>query len=166
MVNTSGDGMGEVQYRPLQADDAVALQDLHAHLSDETVRRRFLGMHRELSEVEAHRFADVDHLGREAIAAVHGNEVIGVARYEQTAVDTAEVAVVVRDDYQRQGHGTRMMQILLDRARHADIRYFKLERLADNNAVVALIGRLGLERSRVSITRYGVTAETVRIPDM
>lgn len=137
---------------------------MFGRLSDDTVRRRFLVRQTELSDVEAAFFADVDHNEREAIAAVQDGNIIGVARYDRVTDDTAEVAIVVQDDKQRQGHGTVLALFLMDRAIRSGIRYLAFERLGDNRAVTALIGSLGLQQFGESLTNHGITAEMVQLP--
>lgn len=155
----------EVGYRSLQAEDAAAITALFGRLSDESVRRRFLGRKKILTSAEARYFASVDHTDREAIAAIHGDDIVGVARYDRTLPDTAEIAVVVQDNFQRQGHGVQLVSRLMERARLAGIRYFTVERFGDNRPVVGLLGKAGLSAVGDSRTRSGVTHEKVRIPD-
>ena len=52
----------------------------------------------------------------------HPSLLVASAHYTRTAPDQAELSVVVRDDMQRQGIGSRMLYFALDQARAAGIR--------------------------------------------
>jgi RimJ/RimL family protein N-acetyltransferase len=86
---------------------------------------------------------DVDHHDREAVVAVVNDEIVGVARYaRRPGSDSAELAVVVADDWQRQGLATRMCGVLSGLAATAGVRQFNLNMQADNPAVLRLVRRL------------------------
>ena len=56
---------------------------------------------------------NVDHDRREALVAVHGNEIVAVARYDgQPGSADAEIAVTVEDAWQHQGIGHRLARRL------------------------------------------------------
>jgi GNAT superfamily N-acetyltransferase len=61
--------------------------------------------------------ADVDHVDREALVALAGDEIIAVARYHRMP-DTveAEIAIVVEDAWQRRGLGRILLERLSARA--------------------------------------------------
>src|SRR5260370_19762733 len=90
---------------------------------------------------------DLDHHDREAVVAVVQEnqefEIVGVARYaRRPGAAAAEVAVVVADDWQRQGLATRMCRVLAHLAATAGVRQFTLNMQADNPAVLRLVRRL------------------------
>ena len=77
------------------------------------------------------------------MVAVVSDEIVGVARYaRRPGADSAEIAVVVADDWQRQGLATRMCGALADLAATAGVRQFNLNMQADNSAVFRLARRL------------------------
>ena len=57
---------------------------------------------------------------------------------------TAEVALVVRDDYQREGLGRRLSRLMRAVALARGVRAFHVHALAENQAVVRLIRGLGV----------------------
>jgi RimJ/RimL family protein N-acetyltransferase len=86
---------------------------------------------------------DLDHHDREAVVALVEGEIVGVARYaRRPGAEAAEVAVVVADDWQRQGLATRMLHALAELALEAGVRRFTLNMQADNTAVLRLVRRL------------------------
>jgi RimJ/RimL family protein N-acetyltransferase len=127
----------------LEPTDGSELRRFFYRLSPETIYRRF---HSPLTRPEqAHpRFLlDVDHRDREAVVAVVDGEIVGVARYvRRSGASTAEVAVVVADEWQRQGIATRLMSALTGFALEAGVERFTMTIQADNTPVLRLMGRL------------------------
>src|SRR5438874_226031 len=69
-------------------------------------------------------------------------EVIAVARYEPTPeAGIAEVAFVVRDDWQNRGLGTLLCRALLHAAEARGIKQFRASVLADNPRMLDMIMR-------------------------
>ena len=76
-----------VPTRPVRPDDAGRFCALWDRLSPETIYRRF---HAPLRRPPVHavpRLVSVDHDLREALVAVVGDDVVGVARYDRSATD-------------------------------------------------------------------------------
>jgi GNAT superfamily N-acetyltransferase len=125
--------------RPLGPDDRQGLRRLFAALSPETIYRRFMSPIARLEEGSLDRLLDLDHQEREALALVSEGEIVGVARYDRNGHrETAEVAVVVADAWQRQGAGSLLMKRLAMLARQRGITAFTGVGLGENRAVVAL----------------------------
>jgi GNAT superfamily N-acetyltransferase len=135
-----------MEIRPIEPSDAPALIKAHDHLSDETRRRRFFRPHPVLSEQEAEFFTNVDHVDREALVAVEGKYIIAVARYDRVGDDAAEVAVVVGDEWQGHGIGTRLMGRLAKRAAANGITHFVADTFGDNRQVQSLVRRTAPKR--------------------
>lgn len=132
-----------VTTRPVRPDDAPLFCRLWDRLSPETVYRRFHAPLRS-PPVDAHRLVEVDHDLREALVAVVGGEVIGVARYDRSPADpsVAEVAVLVEDAWQGVGLGRQLVTTLADLARRRGVRTVTATVQADNDRMVWLIRRL------------------------
>src|SRR5262249_37923413 len=69
--------------RPLERSDRDALATMFDRMSEASRTQRFLGPKPMLSDRELARFTDVDHVKREAFAAIDtaDGSIIGVARY-------------------------------------------------------------------------------------
>ena len=111
-----------VETRFLRPDDGPLLVDLLAHLSPESRYARFHVPVHDLSPAELEvllpPYLDVDGVNHVALLAViqeEGGEVaIGVARFKRSpGAREAEAAVVVRDDWQRQGVGKALLRQLM-----------------------------------------------------
>jgi RimJ/RimL family protein N-acetyltransferase len=135
--------------RPIRPDDAPRLQAMHARLSAESIRLRFLNLHLELSDAEARRLASVDGESAAAFVAVAtaaDEAVVGVARYARLGParpGSAEAAVIVEDRYQGQGLGTALVAHLLDYARAHGVAEFVAEVSCDNERMLRFIRRSG-----------------------
>ena len=132
-----------VTTRPVRPDDAPLFCRLWDRLSPETVYRRFHAPLR-CPPAEAHRLVEVDHDLREALVAVVGGEVVGVARYDRSPADprTADVAVVVEDAWQGVGVGRQLLGELTELAARRGVRSFTADVQTDNDRMVGLVRRL------------------------
>src|SRR5687767_4963675 len=99
-----------VATRPVRPADQALFCRLWERLSPDTVLRRFHAPVRQLPDESVRRLVTVDHDLREAMVAVVGGEVVGVARYDRPQADpsTAEIVVVVEDGWQGVGLGRQL----------------------------------------------------------
>ena len=93
-------------------------------------------------------FVVIDYTREMVILAVIGEEgkqtVIGVGQYgidEQT--HTAEVGLVVRDDYQNRGVGSTLLEYLTYLAKRAGLHGFSAEVLVENQPMLHLFEKGG-----------------------
>jgi acetyltransferase len=142
----------EVGVRFLTAADGELLVDLVRRLSPNTRYLRFLVAVEDVPVEAATRklpaFLAVDGVDSVALMALvkeNGIETaVGVARFNRNSgSDDAEVAVVIRDDWQRQGIGQVLMKQLAEVARQLGIKRFCAVVLATNRGAHALIKGLG-----------------------
>ena len=133
------------------------------HLSDESVQRRFLTPKRSFSRAELRYLTEVN--GRDHVALVvesptdPARRLIAVGRFvrltERSAPDraepgpspttdgaTAEVAIVVADDWQRRGIGSQLAELLAAKARFFGIRRFTATMASDNVPAHRLMEKL------------------------
>jgi RimJ/RimL family protein N-acetyltransferase len=143
MMAIQAAGAGYVGLARLEQTDGRQLRRFFFRLSPETIYRRFHSPIVHPEQAQPERLLDLDHHDREAVVAVLQDEIVGVARYaRRPGADSAEVAVVVADDWQRQGLATRMLGALAELAVAAGVRQFTLNMQADNPAVLRLVHRL------------------------
>jgi GNAT superfamily N-acetyltransferase len=130
--------------RPVQPDDELRFYRLWPRLSADTVYRRFHAPLRGLPADTVRRLVTVDHDLREAVVAVVGDEVVGVARYDRAPADpaTAEFAVVVEDAWQGAGVGRQLLHELTALAARRGVRVLTATVQADNDRMLAIIRRL------------------------
>jgi len=161
-----------VKLRFVKKGDAALLVEMFHRLSPETKRLRFHLYTAKIPEEriwqEAEKLSDLNPQLQMAIVGVvsedDGQEhAVGVARFMRAAAaDTeAEVAVVVRDDFQRKGLGKHLLLTLTDQARELGIAYFTAWVASDNIRLMKLIKDMELKNVQ-SETRHGQTK--IRVP--
>ena len=138
--------------RQIERSDAGLVRTFYDELSDRSRRLRFLVPTNELSDEDLEYLTDVDHKRHEAMVALDGERLVGVARYVRTPGDreSAEVAVVVADDRQGQGIGTSLLDSLTQRARENGIVRYTALVSPDNDIVIGALERAGAERARTT----------------
>jgi RimJ/RimL family protein N-acetyltransferase len=135
--------------RPIEPGDRELVKAFYHELSDRSRRLRFLVPTSEISEEDLEYLTDVDHRRHEAVVALDGERMVGVARYVRAPRDrgSAEVAVVVVDDCQNQGIGTALLDDLTQRARQNGITRYTALVSSDNDIVLGALERAGAART-------------------
>ena len=133
-----------VATRPVEPEDLERFRSLWSRLSADTVYRRFHSPVRWLPEATVHRLVEVDHDRREALVAVVGDDVVGVARYDRSpdAPSRAEFAVLVEDAWQGVGLGRQLLVEITELAARRGVRTVSATVQADNERMLGLIRRL------------------------
>jgi len=138
-----------VQLRPIEPTDGERLVAFHDSLSPETNRLRFFAFRPHLNDRDVTRFTTVDHHDREAIIAMFGDELIGVARYDRVPETLdAEVAFVVSDGFQGTGVGSLLLEHLADRARAEGLERLIADTLVENRKMLKVFADSGLHATR------------------
>lgn len=137
-----------VTVRPIRPEDAEIEQNFVRNLSQEAKYFRFMQTLRELTPQMLVRFTQIDYDREMALIAViwkDGQEVeLGVARYAMNPDGrTCEFALVVADEWQRRGIGSRLMTSLMEAARHRGFETMEGEVLSDNTSMLMLVRNLG-----------------------
>jgi len=149
--------------RPPGPEDYEAVKRLHEAMSTENLYFRFFSASRVSAEREARRVCLDDRPGMVALLGLLGGELAGVASYElDPGGVTAEVALAAADGMHRRGVATLLLEHLVSLARARGVQTFTAEVLADNYAVLRLLGDSGLVlRRRIS---NGVVDLSIPIP--
>ncbi len=142
-VDAVGADGGLVHIRPVVPDDADALRALHRSVSDYSLYMRFFAFSRNAAMTYVTRLVESAHSGHQALTAWIGDRLVGVAAYERTGIDTAEVALLVADDHHRQGIGTLLLEHLAAAARRNGITRFVAEILAENHLALRTMRDMG-----------------------
>lgn len=132
-----GDG---VEIRPARADDEERVRRFLTGLSPRTQTLRFFtGVNRPSASLV--RALLVMDERRDVLLAVRGEVVVGHAmsfKGEQTDI---EIALVVADEWQGRGVGSRLARRLLHRASAAGARTLGMDVLGDNRKVLSMVRR-------------------------
>lgn len=147
-----------IHMRPIRTDDAWHLNEGFRALSKESIYNRFLFAKKNLTANELAYLTHCDQRNHCAFVladVTSGAERrgLGVGRWirDPEQPDTAEIGVVVLDEFQGHGLGTALISRLAQAAQEAGIRYLRAASLAENRAGEAVLSKAGMIReSRVS----------------
>jgi acyl-CoA hydrolase len=141
----------DVTVRPVRISDEESLQDLFYRLSDESTFRRFMAHKRTHTREEMQRLVDLDFEQSVALVLCFDDEegaeqILAMCRYDvDPATELADIAFVVRDEWQRKGIGALLMRHMGEIARHSGLRGFTADVLTTNQAMLAVFQRSGLK---------------------
>jgi acyl-CoA synthetase (NDP forming)/GNAT superfamily N-acetyltransferase len=136
---------GTAHLRPITPDDAQALQDFHLRQSPESTYLRFFTPMPRLSDADAHRFTNVDHVDRVALVTTIGDEIVAVGRYDRMGPGTAEVAFNVSDAHRGRGLASVLLEHLAAAARENGVHQFVAEILPQNRRMLGVFRDAGYE---------------------
>jgi len=152
-----------IMIRPIRPEDAGMEKDFVHRLSEHTKYFRFMQALQELTPEMIVRFTQIDYDREMAFVAVTEDvnlpDELGVGRYMANPDGhSVEFALVVADDCQCMGIGTRLMKALLQSAKSKGIAFFEGEVLAINKPMLSLVSKLGF-----SIETIAGDQEVVRV---
>ncbi|MCD6287960.1 MAG: GNAT family N-acetyltransferase [Candidatus Hydrogenedentes bacterium] len=141
-----------ITFRPVHLTDEPLMRDLLHNLSRETLYYRFMSNMKWVPRKEVQNFVYLDHRKELVIVGTlpdaSGETIIAVGGYyldEKT--NRAEVAFIVKDEWQNKGIGTFMLQYLTRLARRNGIAGFTAEVLQDNKPMQAVFRNSNLRAS-------------------
>ena len=142
-----------VLIRPILPGDAPALAEAIESADADTIRRRFLGGHPQVTPELLDYLTTVDYTTRFALLAVEpaSQRGVAIARYEPAGQDgTADVAIVVTPGWRDVGLASELLRMLAQAASGRGIHTFTGTYLADNRPVTALISEADEPANRVT----------------
>jgi acyl-CoA hydrolase/GNAT superfamily N-acetyltransferase len=147
----------DILLRPVKISDESMLKDFFYSLSDRSMYRRFISVRKDMPHERLQHYVIIDYTKEMVILAVIENEdqeqyIVGIGQYginEDT--HAAEVAVVVRDDWQGKGIGTEMLSYLTYLAKRQGLLGFTAEVLVENKPMLTLFekGGFDIEKRRI-----------------
>ncbi|HVB18874.1 MAG TPA: GNAT family N-acetyltransferase [Acidimicrobiales bacterium] len=130
--------------RPIRPDDADKLIEFHRRLSPDSIYRRYFSEHPTLSPAEVQHLTTLDYVERMAFVVEDGDELMAVGRYDRSPNSSeAEVAFIVRDDFQHSGLGLRLLHVLAEAAWDRGIKTFTAETQVSNGNMLSVFLRSG-----------------------
>ncbi|MBT9099510.1 GNAT family N-acetyltransferase [Methylovulum psychrotolerans] len=137
-----------ISIRPIRPEDAVMEKHFVSRLSAKTKYFRFRQASQELTPDMIVRFTQIDYDREMAFVAVTEAEgmprELGVGRYIRNPDGhSVEFALVVADDCQCLGIGSKLMNSLMQTAKSQGNTLFAAEVLAENTAMLSLLKKLG-----------------------
>ncbi len=147
-----------VLIRPIRMSDMETVQRLLYELSDESSYMRFMGHKAVHSHEEMQKLVDADYSASMAlvVSEVGGTDLIAMARYDvDPSTGFADIAFVVRDDWQRKGIGTVLMRRMIEIGRSKGVAGFTADTLPSNLGMMMVFQQSGLSvQSRFDGSAY------------
>jgi acetyltransferase len=139
---TSRDGRAVI-LRSITSDDKQIEKELIDGLSLRSGRYRFFHVIKEATEEMVNRFCDIDYQNEMAIIAEYNSNGkklnVGVVRlYIDSDLQTGEFAILVADNFQNSGLGTKFMQILIDIGKEKGLKSIYGIVMAENSGMLTL----------------------------
>lgn len=138
----------KVFLRPVKINEEQLLKDFFYSLSPDSMYHRFFSSRMDMLHERRQDFIAIDYTKEMIILAVtehDGKEAVtGIGQYYiDETTHMAEVAFVVRDDYQGRGIGAELLSYLTFLARKNGLHGFTAEVLIDNKPMVQLFEKMG-----------------------
>jgi GNAT superfamily N-acetyltransferase len=138
---TTRDGLN-ILLRPVKIGDEPLMKDFFYALSGESMYRRFMSVRMDMPHKRLQEFGVVDYANsKETIAAIGQYEI-------NEKVHTAEVALVVKDMYQKMGVGYDLLTYLTRLARRRGLLGFTAEVLVENKPMLDLFKNMGFDTEK------------------
>ncbi|GIF97877.1 GNAT family N-acetyltransferase [Catellatospora citrea] len=135
----------EVAFRPAGSADVSAVDDMHGRCGDRSLFMRYLAGTRGPSRGRLSRLLTPARgctlVAETTVPGTAGSRVVAVANLIGEG-ETAEVALLVEDGWQRRGIGTALLRRLLTLAGPAGFRSVTLHTHCDNDAMLRTMKRL------------------------
>ena len=149
---TTRDGLN-ILLRPVKIGDEPLMKDFFYALSGESMYRRFMSVRMDMPHKRLQEFGVVDYANSMMILAIvegDGKETIAaIGQYEiNEKVHTAEVALVVKDMYQKMGVGYDLLTYLTRLARRRGLLGFTAEVLVENKPMLDLFKNMGFDTEK------------------
>ncbi len=140
----------EVFFRPVKISDEPLLKDFFYSLSDESIYRRFISSRKDMPHERLQEFVVIDYSREMMIIATikrgKVEEIVGLSQYGiDETTHTAEVAFVVKDEYQNKGIGTELLKYITIIARRHGLLGFTAEVLKHNKPMLHLFEKMGFD---------------------
>lgn len=138
-----------VSIRSIRPTDEPHMRDMVYNLSQETIYYRFMSNQR-FTQRHIQDFVYIDHRRDVCVVGTvpeaHGDLIIAVGRYYlNESTNMAEVAFMVRDEWQNKGLGTYFFQHLITIAKRNGIAGFTAEVLRENKRMQSVFNNSGLK---------------------
>jgi len=139
----------QVFFRPVKVTDEDAMRDFFYSLSPESIYHRFFQPVKSMPHSRVMPMVSIDYDKDMALVAtvedIGGEKIVGVGRYMRSSKDEkfAEVAFLVRDEWQNRGMGRALLTSLTEIAKSRGIEGFVASVLHDNKQMMGVFHASG-----------------------
>jgi RimJ/RimL family protein N-acetyltransferase len=159
----------EILLRPVKISDEPLLKEFFYSLSDKSMYLRFASARKDMPHRRLQEFVALDYSKEMVILAIIGKDeretVIGMVQYAvDEATHMAEIAFVVKDEYQNKGVGAELNTYITYLAKRQGLLGFTAEVLADNATTLHLLEKMGfeIEKSEAGVHELRLTFDKRR----
>jgi acetyltransferase len=136
--------------RSITSKDKRIEKELIDGLSIQSSNYRFFHVIKEATEEMVNKFCDIDYKNEVAIIAEWDSQGrkrnVGVVRlFIDPGLKAGEFAILVADNFQNSGLGTKFMKTLIDIGRERGLKSIYGTVLADNSRMMAMVKKCGFE---------------------
>jgi len=158
-----------VMVRPIRPDDEPFIREMFYSFSEQTIYLRFHHAIKALPHNQLQVFCNVDFQNEVALVGVAGPvealQVVAIGRYFlQKNGKEADMAFVVRDDFQRQGLGSILFERLVDIGTSRGVQTFSADVLMENSGMLKIFKRSNMDVHTTS--EDGVVHVTMNVPKL
>jgi len=144
----------EVFFRPVKPIDEPALSEMLYSASKESIRTRFMTRKGNFPHKDVQQWTNIDYHNNISIVgivpSVSGEQIVAIAQYYlDPKTQTAEVAFLVQDEWQKKGLGTLLLAYLTQIAKQRGVKKFYAKVLPVNKAMLAVFHNSGYEINTV-----------------
>lgn len=155
----------QVTVRPVHPTDEARVRDLFYELSPSTLNSRFMARMKRVPRKQVQQFVYIDHRNEVSIVATipeaDGETIIAIGGYYlDVKTNRAEIAFVVRDDFQQKHIGSFLFKQLCTIAKRNGIAGFTAEVQDENKSMQAVFNNSGLTMQselREGVYHYDMT---------
>jgi len=158
----------EIFFRPIKPTDDSALSEMMYSLSEKTVRTRYMTHTMAFPHKDIQRVTNIDYRQDIAIVGVvprvSGEEIVAMAQYFlDPKTQSAEVAFLVQDEWQRKGMGTFLLDYITQIARKRGVKKFWAKVLPSNEPMLTLFHNSGYKiNTEFDGETYGITYDLTK----
>jgi acyl-CoA hydrolase/RimJ/RimL family protein N-acetyltransferase len=140
----------EVFLRPVKISDEPLLKDFFYSLSDQSMQRRFISFRKDMPHSQLQKYVIIDYSREMIILGIiksdEKEEIVGLGQYSINGdAHTAEIAIVVIDEYQNRGIGSELLSYLTYLAQTQGLLGFTAEVLIENQPMLHLFEKTGFD---------------------
>ena len=138
----------EIFFRPIKPTDEPSLSEMLYSLSEKSVRTRYMIHTMAFPHKDIQRLTNIDYKQDVAIVGVvprvSGEEIVAIAQYFlDPRTQSAEVAFLVQDEWQRKGMGTFLLDYVTQIARQRGVKKFWAKVLPNNEPMLTIFHNSG-----------------------
>ena len=128
----------KLEFRELRNSDMKMVIDLYNSLSSESIYYRFRGFFKDFERYVKSVFSDPRNI---VYGAFLGNELVGVLEAVYLSDGCYEMAIVVKDNYQGRGIGTRLVAYAINDLKRRGAKTLVAYTTPDNHRILAISRR-------------------------